>query len=210
MPSSRNPSHFYTNEQIDNVVDRLRKGSGIKQRLQVNPIDAWKTGLVDMQSIRDYTGARWGSSRQGVTMRANNLSGKSHRARHGTLYPGDAFNPKAQDFAVWRVSNHYSTFCHITGAAGNEGQVAMLRQKAFLMWGWMIEGLKSADTLEFKLIGMGGAAEAAILNSSLIDDMKHRREQLVKEIDRYHARLKELDVRIEGTMSLSLEASLAG
>ena len=210
MPSSRNPSHFYTNEQVDNIVDRLLKGRGIKQRLRVDPIEAWKTGLVDMQTIRDYVEMRWGSSRQGVTMRTNNLSGKSHSARHGSLYPGVTFNPKAQDFAVWRVSNHYTTFCHITGAGGNEGQVAMLRQQAFLMWGWMIEGLKSADSLELKLVGMGGAAEAAVLNSFLIDDMKQRRDRVAKELERYQTVLKDLDLRIEGTMALSLEASLAG
>ena len=210
MPSSRNPSHFYNNEQVDNIVDRLLKGRGIKQRLRVDPIEAWKTGLVDMQTIRDYVEMRWGSSRQGVTMRTNNLSGKSHSARFGNLYPGVTFNPKAQDFAVWRVSNHYTTFCHITGAGGNEGQVAMLRQQAFLMWGWMIEGLKSADSLELKLVGMGGAAEAAVLNSFLIDDMKQRRDRVAKELERHQTVLKDLDLRIEGTMALSLEASLAG
>ena len=72
MPSSRNPSHFYNNEQVDNIVDRLLKGRGIKQRLRVDPIEAWKTGLVDMQTIRDYVEMRWGSSRQGVTMRTSN------------------------------------------------------------------------------------------------------------------------------------------
>ena len=210
MPSARNPSHFYTTEQLDSIVDRLLKGRGIKQSLQVDPVVAWKTGLIDLQSIRDYVHQRWGSSRQGVTMRTNNLSGKSHSARHGTLYPGVTFNAKAQDFAVWKVSTYYSTLCHITGSGGSEAQLTMLRQQAFLLWGWMIEGLKTADGLELRLVGMGGQAEAAILNASLIDDMKSRRGAIVKEIERYQVRLKEIDVRIEGTMALSLEASLAG
>lgn len=211
MPSARNPSHFYTVEQIDGIVDRLLKGRGIKPQLRVDPVVAWKTGLLDLQTIREYVVQRWGSSRQGVTQRSNNLSGKLHSARHGSLYQGaPAFNAKAQDFAVWRVSTYYSTLCHITGPGGTEAQLTMLRQQAFLLWGWMIEGLKSADGLEFRLVGMGGPAEAAILNASLIDDMKSRRGAIVKEIERYQVRLKEIDVRIEGTMALSLEASLAG
>ena len=88
--------------------------------------------------------------------------------------------------------------------------MSMLTQQAFLLWGWMIDDLRSADQLELRHVGLGGVEEAALRNAFIIDELKNRRVRLISEIERHQKALRDLEVRLEGTLALTLDARLAG
>jgi hypothetical protein len=211
MPTESNPSLIYDQATVDNIVDRIMKADYVKERLRVSQVEAWNLGFRDSNTVRNYVRARWFKTGQGLTMRTSSLSDKIGRARLGTLYKNfSSFMPKEHDQAVWEVTRNYTTLCFISGPGGAEGRTSMLRQQAFLLWGWMMDDLRSADQLDLRLVGLGGPAEAAIRNTFILDDLKVRKERIIGEIGRYQRALNELEVRIEGTLSLTLDARLAG
>jgi hypothetical protein len=211
MPTESNPSLIYDQATVDNIVDRIMKADYVKERLRVSQVEAWNLGFRDSNSVRNYVRARWFKTGQGLTVRTGNLADKIGRARLGTLYKNfKSFAPREHDQAVWEVTRNYTTLCHISGPGGTDGRMSMLTQQAFLLWGWMIDDLRSADQLELRHVGLGGVEEAALRNAFIIDELKNRRVRLISEIERHQKALRDLDVRLEGTLALTLDARLAG
>lgn len=160
MPTKRNPSLEYTDEQLDNIVDRVVRGK--YERVKPTLREVIATGLISRDHIEDYVQLRWYHqlTRAGRTMRINNLYSKFA-----------TYIRQIDDFdspeAVWVVTSRYTgrPVCYTTG--GSKGAVKW----AETMFGWT---MSPNERLDSRFVSLGGIDRAAILNMNLIPDIQER------------------------------------
>lgn len=177
--NSRNPSLFLTQQQVDDIADRILEGKYCKR--PVKPEDVYHAGFNDAYH-RSYIESRFQLTPTGITRRTNKFSGlvsvQMNRANRSVPY------------AVWKVKRGYydsNGFTFVMGPGGTESEKTMLREGAMLMWGWLWLGDRpgmKADELSLELVGFGGNRELGHRLNGVVeyvsDRAKSKREELAK------------------------------
>jgi hypothetical protein len=158
--SERNPSFGLTNEQVDDIVDRVLRGKYEKRPPTTEEV--LSTGLTSHSRVCDYVGVRWRGklTSTGHTMRKNNLW-KKLSDRVGQVWKLD--DPRL----VWemRSSHDGSVICYATGSS----KAAQQWTELFFRWTLPERAHISIHYCEF-----GGVEQAAILNTSLLPETEKR------------------------------------
>lgn len=180
--SQRNPSFKLSNQQLDNVIDRLQRGK-YEKYFPVKPMEMMRTGILTRDRMADYIIARWGErsrwssnkeaglSRAGVTMRTNTLW-----ERASTLI--GSVDPECQEL-VWRIEANYDTICYVAG--GREGA----RNWAFTLFGWTLGPNTQLSSFRALMMGADGPEEAAFLNTTLIPRIQNKIDEAEAASEKY-------------------------
>jgi hypothetical protein len=213
MPNARNPSLLLTQRQVDLIADAL---CSAKDADRLKPVDVWNAGLVSNTgyNLRDYVSYRWNLTRAGTTMRTNKILRNIDRVQRQTE------NKNSTD-DVWEVKMGYysqvSAFC--VGLGGTTSEVEMIRQSAWLLWGWlwMDESDASLRRLTITKVGMGGHREAQIRTSLQSEKMNQRLVNLRDSVVEAQRKLDVAERQIEmyrdmvaSVTATSLDSMLAG
>jgi hypothetical protein len=158
--SERNPSFGLTNEQVDDIVDRVLRGKYEKRPPTTEEI--LSTGLTSLSRCWDYVGVRWRGTltKTGHTMRRNNLWGKLSGCADQVWKLDD---PRL----VWemRSSHDSAVICYATGSS----KAAERWTNLFFQW-----TLPERAHINIYYYGFGGVEQAAILNTSLLPETEKR------------------------------------
>jgi hypothetical protein len=152
--SERNPSFGLTDEQVDDIVDRVLRGKYEKRPPTTEEV--LSTGLTSVSRCWDYVGVRWHGklTSTGRTMRRNNLWRKLSDYADQVWKLDD---PRL----VWEMRNSHdgSVICYATGSS----KAAERWTDLFFRW-----TLPERARINIYYYGFGGVEQAAILNTSLL------------------------------------------
>lgn len=166
MPSSRNPSLNLTDDHIDDIVDRLLLGKYEKHR-PVGSLEAIRTGLLSLDSCREYVRNRWSAwsakslSRAGITMRSNKLWER--------MVPHiSSAQETDNNELVWKVydNRNYEAICFAVGSRHGA------RQWAWTLFGWTMPPGSEIGNIRTELMGGGGIITASSMNMELVGRLK--------------------------------------
>lgn len=206
--SRSNPSHILALEVVDNIVDRLMKGK-YEKRPPTNK-ELWQAGMMNA-SARVYVMERWPElTRAGKTMRANKLSKLLTEAgcRVGTRVDDTNSDPDC----VWRIYNrsydrNLLAELHIVGPGKTQADLVLLRQQAWLLYGWLWNGvIEGPDNLYSEKVGMGGQSEANYFNGRIINEVKGDIRTCDRAIEEAQAKKQIFVQRIEALETMALSA----
>lgn len=173
-----NPSKVLTKAQVDAIVDRLLEGKACKR--PVTGIEAWRSGLFrgGNCTVRDYVTRRWKLTESGTTRRTNSITQKVSAA--AATY--DRSNPNT----VWEVRCGYwrNETTYIMGPGKTEADLSLLRQQAWLMWGWLwADGTTTANSIQLTQVGVGGIQEMGTRLNSVLEALAKKEQSLNKNLE---------------------------
>lgn len=174
MPTPRSPSFLYTQDRVDLIADRLLEGKYCKS--PPTPESVWNAGLMDnvpQCGVRSYVEKRWRLTPTGTTRRTNSLREKAHRI-------GNAIN-RSNPNIVWsaRCGYYGGTKVYIMGPAGNDSEMRMLKERVWLMWGWLwMDGMNKSDNVRLEIVGAGGSKELSIRLNEVLAGIEERAQSL--------------------------------
>jgi hypothetical protein len=212
MSSCRNPSLFYTQQQVDWLADRILEGKYCK--IKINPEEVYRAGFCGPEAdTLGYIRSRFSLTSAGTTMRTN----KFNKALSKIAYDVNLDSPRA----VWKVASSY--YCenpvfHV--GPGGPSNVALLRESAWLLWGWMWTAnkpeLKSMN-LRVELVGFGGVKEYQFRTNKMLASVqsrlvKRRTEatNAIKALEREEAQVEMISGMVQSMVAESLDRMMAG
>lgn len=203
-----NPSRILTLDTVDEIVDRLLKGKYAK--FPPTNKELWQAGLMAM-GCRTYVGQRWPElTRTGITRRSgkmiNLLTAAFQAERRGSS------DVLSDPDSVWKVHNRsydrekYAEL-YLIGPGGSSSEKQMLRQQAWLLYGWLWNGnIDSPEQLYLEKVGMGGQAEANIFNVNIIKETQRLIRTVDETLTEYQEKRTRLVQRIEALQTMTVAA----
>jgi len=212
MPSSRNPSLFYTQQQVDWVADRVLEGKYCK--VNINPEEIYRAGFYGPESdTSGYIRSRFSLTSAGTTMRSNKFA--------KLLAKIDTNANRDSRLAVWKVSSAY--YCenpvyHV--GPGGPTNTALLRESAWLLWGWMWTSAKpelKSVNLRVELVGFGGVKEYQYRTNKMLTGVQARLAKrriaatdAIKALETEEAQVEMISGMVQSMVAESLDKMLAG
>ena len=203
-----NPSHILTLDSVDEIVDRLMKGKYTK--FPPTHKELWQAGLM-ATSCRSYVSQRWPElTRTGITRRSSKMStllSASFQAERR-----DSSGVLSDPDSVWKVYNRnydrekYAEL-YLIGPGGSASEKQMLRQQAWLLYGWLWNGnIDGPEQLYLEKVGMGGQAEANIFNANIIKETQRLIRTVDETLTEYQEKRTRLVQRIEALQTMAVTA----
>lgn len=203
-----NPSHILTLDTVDKIVDRLLKGKYTK--FPPTNKELWQAGLMSM-GCRTYIGQRWPElTRMGVARRSGKMTSLLTAAfqaeRRGTT------DVLSDPDTVWKVYNRSydrekCAELYLIGPGGSASEKQMLRQQAWLLYGWLWNGnIDGPEQLYLEKVGMGGQAEANIFNANIIKETQRLIWSVEETLTEYQEKRTRLVQRIEALQTMTVAA----
>lgn len=212
MPTARNPSLFYTQQQVDWLADRILEGKYCK--ININPEEVYRAGFCGPEAEHSaYIRSRFMLTAAGTTMRTNKF-GKAVRKIAGDV---NLDSPRA----VWKVASSY--YCenpvfHV--GPGGPSNVALLRESAWLLWGWMWTATKpelKSSNLRVELVGFGGVKEYQFRTNKMLASVQSRllkrrtdATNAIKALEQEEAQVEMISSMVQSMVAESLDRMLSG